>query len=63
MSKERMTEQQARAEYDRLAPIMAIEGRTMDEHSRELLIELLQDNITLDDALDAIVARAERPDQ
>ncbi|MFC9549730.1 hypothetical protein ACFTWF_02635 [Rhodococcus sp. NPDC056960] len=52
-----LTEAQARTEYDRLAPIMAIEGRTMDEHSRELLIELLQEEITLDDALDSILRR------
>lgn len=52
-----LTEAQARAEYERLAPIMAIEGRTMDEHSKELLVQLLQENITLDDALDSILRR------
>lgn len=58
-----LTEDQARAEYDRLAPIMAIEGRTMDEHSKELLIQLLQENITLDDALNSILRRRARPEQ
>ena len=52
-----LTEAQARAEYERLAPIMAIEGRTMDEPTKELLVQLLQENITLDDALDSILRR------
>ncbi|MFZ2174950.1 MAG: hypothetical protein WAW17_13145 [Rhodococcus sp. (in: high G+C Gram-positive bacteria)] len=58
-----LTEAQARAEYDRLAPIMAIEGRSMDEDTKELLIQLLQENITLDDALDSILRRRGRPEQ
>ncbi|MGV9868700.1 hypothetical protein [Rhodococcus koreensis] len=45
-----MTDAQARAEYERLAPIMAIEGRSMDEHRKELLIQLLQENISFVDA-------------
>ncbi|SEB29346.1 hypothetical protein [Rhodococcus koreensis] len=58
-----LTEAQARAEYDRLAPIMAIEGRTMDEPTKELLVQLLQENITLDDALDSILRRRAQTEQ
>ncbi|MGH3803765.1 hypothetical protein ACWEK5_27930 [Rhodococcus koreensis] len=58
-----LTEAEARAEYNRLAPIMAIEGRTMDEHTKELLVQLLQKNITLDDALDSILRRRGQTEQ
>jgi hypothetical protein len=58
-----LTEEQARAEYERLAPIMAIEGRTMDEPTKELLVQLLQENITLDDALDSILRRRAQTEQ
>ncbi|UNN05214.1 hypothetical protein [Rhodococcus opacus] len=58
-----LTEAQARAEYDRLAPIMAIEGRTMDEPTKELLVQLLQENITLDDALELILLRRGQTEQ
>ncbi|MDH6293134.1 hypothetical protein [Rhodococcus opacus] len=58
-----LTEAQARAEYDRLAPIMAIEGRTMDEPTKELLVQLLQENITIDDALDSILRRRAQTEQ
>ncbi|MFB9785552.1 hypothetical protein [Rhodococcus baikonurensis] len=40
-----------------LTPIMAVEGRTMDEHSQQLLMQLLQESISLCDALDAIIRR------
>lgn len=45
----RLTEAEARAEYDKLVPIMALEGRTMDAHSREVFVEYLQDTLTIDD--------------
>jgi hypothetical protein len=57
MTDQPLTEAQARTEYDRLAPIMAIEGRSMGEPTKELLIALLQENITLDNALDSILER------
>ena len=52
-----LTEAQADSEIARLAPLMAVEGRTMDEHSHQLLIQLLQKSITLADALDSIIRR------
>lgn len=52
----RLTEAEARAEYDKLVPIMELEGRTMDAHSREVFIEYLQDTLTIDD----LVAIAKR---
>ena len=63
MTEKPLTEAQARVEYDKLAPIMAIEGRTMGEPTKELLIELLQENITLDNALDSILARRAQREQ
>jgi hypothetical protein len=45
----RLTEAEARAEYDTLVPIMALEGRTMDAHSREVFVEYLQGTLTIDD--------------
>ncbi|MCD2158206.1 hypothetical protein LQL77_31505 [Rhodococcus cerastii] len=52
-----LTEAQAVSELARLAPIMAVEGRTMDEHSQELLMQLLRESISLCDALDSIIIR------
>ena len=52
-----LTEAQADSEIARLAPLMAVEGRTMDEHSQQLLMQLLQESISLCDALDAIIRR------
>ena len=52
-----LTEAHADSELAALAPIMAVEGRTMDEHSQQLLMQLLQESISLCDALDAIIRR------
>ena len=52
----RLTQSEARAEYERLVPIMALEGRTMDAHSQEVFVEYLQDKLTIDD----LVAIAKR---
>jgi hypothetical protein len=52
-----LTEAHAGSELTALAPIMAVEGRTMDEDSHQLLMQLLQKSITLADALDAIIRR------
>ena len=52
-----LTEAQADSELAALTPIMAVEGRTMDEHSQELLLQLLQESISLCDALDSIIRR------
>ncbi len=49
MTAKRLTEEEARAEYEKLAPIMALEGRTMDAHSQEVFVEYLQDKLTIDD--------------
>ncbi|MDN5546508.1 MAG: hypothetical protein L0H03_14670 [Rhodococcus sp. (in: high G+C Gram-positive bacteria)] len=51
------TEAPAGSEPAALTPIMATEDRTMDEHSQQLLMQLLQESITLCDALDAITRR------
>ncbi|MBY6382352.1 hypothetical protein HG717_00165 [Rhodococcus erythropolis] len=45
----RLTEAEARAEYDKLVPIIALEGRTMDAASQEVFVEYLQDTLTIDD--------------
>ena len=52
-----VTEAQADSELAALTPIMAVEGRTMGEHSQQLLMQLLQESISLCDALDAIIRR------
>ena len=52
----RLTKKEAQAEYERLAPIMALEGRAMDAHSQEVFVEYLQDKLTIDD----LVAIAKR---
>lgn len=52
-----LTEAQADSEIAALAPIMAVEGRKMDEHSHQLLMQLLQESISLCDALDSIIRR------
>ena len=52
----RLTEAEARAECDKLVPIMALEGRTMDAASQEVFVEYLQDKLTIDD----LVAIAKR---
>lgn len=41
---------------------MAIEGRAMSEPTQELLVELLQNNITLENALDSILNRRTQPE-
>lgn len=45
----RLTAEEARAEYERLVPIMALEGRKMDDFSQEVFVEYLQDKLTIDD--------------
>ncbi|MDJ0434669.1 MULTISPECIES: hypothetical protein [Rhodococcus erythropolis group] len=62
MNKGALSKEEALAEYARLTPIMAIEGRTMSEPTQELLVELLQNNITLEDALDSIINRRTQPE-
>ncbi len=57
-----LSREEALAEYVRLAPIMAIEGRAMSEPTQELLVELLQNNITLENALDSILNRRTQPE-
>ncbi|MBH5144213.1 hypothetical protein D6M20_02590 (plasmid) [Rhodococcus qingshengii] len=62
VNKGALSKEEALAEYARLTPIMAIEGRTMSEPTQELLVELLQNNITLEDALDSIINRRTQPE-
>ena len=56
MNPKPLSEEEARAAYEKLVPIMALEGRTMDAHSQEVFVEYLQDKLTIDD----LVAIAKR---
>lgn len=49
------TKEEILADYAQLEGIMAVEGRTMSEHDKELLLRLMQGKITRDDVVEAIV--------
>ncbi|MFD4268163.1 hypothetical protein [Rhodococcus sp. NPDC058481] len=49
-----ITEEQARADLAQLEPIMEIEDRTMSEHDKKLLLELMQGKITREQVIDAV---------
>ncbi|RVW04425.1 antitoxin VbhA family protein [Rhodococcus spongiicola] len=49
MSSKKISEAEARAAYARLAPIAAMDGKTVDPRDEELTVRLLQGTITLEE--------------
>ncbi len=55
MSTEKISEADARAAYARLAPIVEMDGATVDPRDEELTVQLLQGTITFEEMIAEIL--------